>query len=78
MEALKIYDKAKDGYLKVAVPKEFEGKVLEINVKVVEKDEVIQNEAPITAEQRGKAIMAGFGTAKFKDYVIRKDESYYQ
>ena len=73
MEALKLFDKAKDRYLKTAVPKNFENKELEINVKIVEVNENLQ-----AAEQRGKALSARFGKAKFKDFIIREDDIYYQ
>jgi len=74
MEALKLFDKAKDGFLRVAVPKNFEDKQLEINVKIVEDD---KGNLP-TAEQRGNALSARFGKAKFKEYIIREDDAYYQ
>ena len=73
MEALKLFDKAKDGYLKVAVPKNFENKELEINVTIVDENENLQS-----TEQRGKALSARFGKAKFKDFIIREDDIYYQ
>lgn len=76
MEALKIFDKAKDGYLRVAVPKNFENKELEINVKIVDDT----NDATFLQEagKRGKALAARIGKAKFKDYIIREDDTYYQ
>ncbi len=78
MEALKLFDKAKDGYLKVAVPKNFENKELEINVKIVEENENNVDENLQAVEQRGKALSARFGKAKFKDFIIREDDIYYQ
>ena len=76
MDALKIFDKAKDGYLRVAVLKNFENKDLEINVKIVEdaNEEGYLQEV----EKRGKALAARFGKAKFKDYIIREDDTYNQ
>ncbi len=78
MEALKIFDKAKDGYLKVAVPKNFENKELEINVKIVGNNTPIEEQYLQNTAQRGRALSARFGKAKFKDYIIREDDTYYQ
>ncbi|MEP7142412.1 MAG: hypothetical protein ABI707_06065 [Ferruginibacter sp.] len=78
MEAIKLFDKAKNGYLKIAVPKNFENKELEINVKIIEEDEGINKEYLDEVEQRGRALSARFGKAKFKDYIIREDDVYYQ
>ncbi|MEO6731033.1 MAG: hypothetical protein ABIN01_07430 [Ferruginibacter sp.] len=77
METIKLFDKAKDGFLKIAVPKNFENKALEIDVRIVE-DEDENKLHRDDVEKRGKALFARFGKAKFKDYIIRKDDSYYQ
>ena len=77
METIKLFDKTKDGFSKIAVPKNFENKELEIDVKIVEVDNKDKTDLA-DVEKRGKALFARFGKAKFKDYTIRIDDNYYQ
>ena len=78
METIKLFDKAINGFVKVPVPKNFENKDLEIDVKIIEENETVNEEHLRDTEQRGKALSARFGKAKFKDYIIREDDIYYQ
>lgn len=79
MEAFKLFDKAKDGYLEIAVPPNFENKNLEITIAIAVEGEEVKIEAHLAeVEKRGIALSARFGKAKFKDYKIRKDDVYNQ
>ena len=56
------------------MPKDFENKKLEIRVKIVDEDEAINETNAEDIKRRGMALSARFGKAKFKDYIIRKDD----
>ena len=78
-EAFKLFGKAKDGYLEITVPQNFENKNLGITITIAGEGEEVKMVAHLAeAEKRGIALSARFGKAKFKDYKIKQEDVYNQ
>ena len=76
-EAFKLFGKAKDGYLEITVPPNFENKNLEITITVAGEGEEVKMEAHLAeAEKSGIVLSAKFGKAKFKNYKMKQDDVY--
>lgn len=82
MEALKIYTRAENGKIMVAIPKEMQNQSLEVVVKPAltnfelgdkEWDQHLQ-----MVKQRGESMRKLYGTAPFPDFKMDEDEWYNQ
>ena len=75
---MKIYTKAENGHVLVAVPKEMENMPLEVVVNVRLDKEDPSNWANLPAKERLEILKRYAGSAKFPDTPIDKYDVYEQ